>query len=54
MKAPHIFLIIGRLNVIENLNFLSSIFADVQRHHVLIMDEVDGIARNEDSGGVAV
>ena len=48
------FLIIGRLNVIEILNFLFSIFAGVQRHHVLIMDEVDGMAGNEDRGGVAV
>ena len=54
MMAPHIFLIIGRLKVIENLIFLLSIFAGVQRHHVLIMDEVDGMARNEDSGGLAV
>ena len=48
------FLIIGRFNVIEILNFLFSIFAGVQRHHVLIMDEVDGMAGNEDRGGVAV
>ena len=25
-----------------------------QRHHVLIMDEVDGMAGNEDRGGVLV
>ena len=40
--------------MIEILNFLFSIFAGVQRHHVLIMDEVDGMAGNEDRGGVAV